>query len=253
MSENTPATIVLSCTDPSSQQQTITITSNPSYGTLGPIDQASPLSATVTYTPATDYSGPDSFTFAASGVGGSSAPATVSLTVGWVDTYYGIGRPPGWVGAPPSTLSPGPPASGASPSAVVPPVLSALLVSSDAFSVNSRPTTVAVRLLVSFRLSQAAGVTFRLERVIAGRREGGRCLAASPANLTGPACVRRVHAPRKTTRDEAAGPDAFTVTDGLDGMALTPGSYELVATPVSSGSSGTAPGAALTVRFSIPR
>ena len=35
----------------------------------------------VTYTPTADYFGPDSFTYAATGPGGTSAPATVSLTV----------------------------------------------------------------------------------------------------------------------------------------------------------------------------
>ncbi|WP_163570989.1 Ig-like domain-containing protein, partial [Klebsiella pneumoniae] len=36
---------------------------------------------TVTYTPAATYYGADSFTYTATGPGGTSAPATVSLTV----------------------------------------------------------------------------------------------------------------------------------------------------------------------------
>ncbi|HTU87979.1 MAG TPA: Ig-like domain-containing protein [Solirubrobacteraceae bacterium] len=244
VAESTPATIALTCSDQSFQPQTIAITSNPSHGTLGSIDQTSPTSATVTYTPNTGYNGPDSFTFDASGVG-TSAPVTVSLTVGWVDQYYQPPSSPPWAGPPLSTLSAAPPASSGSPSAPEPAVLSALRVISETFTVGRARASGAVKLLLSFHLSRAASVTFTLERATAGRREGDRCVAASSANRNRPACVRRVHAPRSTTRDEAAGPDAFTVTHRLDGMELRPGSYALTATPVS--------GEPQTIRFSITR
>jgi len=244
--QNAPASIALSCTDPSSQPQTIAITSNPSHGTLGPIDQTSPTSATVTYTPAAGYNGSDSFTFAASGVGGASAPATISLSVGWVDGYYGAGSPPGWAGPPVSTLTPGPSASAGSQGPAAPPVLSALVVRPATFSIAGRRD---LKLRGSFRLSQPASVTFTLERVTAGRREGGRCVAATGANHTRPRCSRRVRLPGSTTRDALAGTDTFTVTGSLRGIALTPGSYELVATPVSGGVSGNAE----TAGFSITR
>ncbi|HVK50209.1 MAG TPA: putative Ig domain-containing protein [Pseudoxanthomonas sp.] len=53
----------------------IAIASAPSHGTT----TVSGLN--VVYTPATDYSGTDSFTYIATGPGGSSAPATVTVTV----------------------------------------------------------------------------------------------------------------------------------------------------------------------------
>ena len=88
--------------------------------------------------------------------------------------------------------------------------------------------TRAVKLLVSFDISEAANVTFRLKRTVPGRR---------------------VRTSVGTTPDAPAGLDSFTVTGRLDGMSLTPGSYELIATPVALEGTGTAQ----TVRFSITR
>ena len=53
----------------------IAIASVPAHGTV------SVSGNTVTYTPTAGYSGPDSFTYSAVGPGGTSAPATVSITV----------------------------------------------------------------------------------------------------------------------------------------------------------------------------
>lgn len=53
----------------------VAVTSGPSNGSVS-------ISGTaVTYTPATDYSGPDSFTYTATNASGTSAAATVSITV----------------------------------------------------------------------------------------------------------------------------------------------------------------------------
>ncbi|MFC7379211.1 IPT/TIG domain-containing protein [Brevundimonas sp. GCM10030266] len=53
----------------------VSITSGPAHGAL------SVSGDVVTYTPTAGYFGPDSFSFAATGPGGTSSPATVSLTV----------------------------------------------------------------------------------------------------------------------------------------------------------------------------
>jgi hypothetical protein len=49
-----------------------------------------------------------------------------------------------------------------------------------------------------------------------------------------------VRAPGNATRDAMAGAGSFTVIGRFDGVALTPGAYELIATPVSGGRSGKA-------------
>ena len=73
---NTPKAITLTAT-PGTPGDTLTyaIIANPAHGTL------SGTAPNVTYTPATGYVGPDSFTFDATENGVASSPATVSITV----------------------------------------------------------------------------------------------------------------------------------------------------------------------------
>ena len=61
---------------PSGVYTSLTASTLPGHGTLSAITGTS-----VTYTPTTGYLGADSFTYTATGLGGNSAPATVSLTV----------------------------------------------------------------------------------------------------------------------------------------------------------------------------
>jgi hypothetical protein len=77
--EDTAKAITLSGSDPDGTAVSYAIASNPAHGTL------SGAPPNVTYTPASDYSGPDSFTFTVSDGSLTSAPATVSITVGAVD------------------------------------------------------------------------------------------------------------------------------------------------------------------------
>jgi hypothetical protein len=72
-----PATVSLSCSDPDGDPVTPTILTAPGHGTLG-----ATANGTVTYTPATGYSGPDSFTFDATDGTNTGAPATATIAVG---------------------------------------------------------------------------------------------------------------------------------------------------------------------------
>jgi hypothetical protein len=74
-SEDTALPITLSATDGEANPLTYTVLSQPTNGTL------SGTAPNVTYTPAANYSGPDSFTFKANDGLLDSAPATVSITV----------------------------------------------------------------------------------------------------------------------------------------------------------------------------
>lgn len=56
----------------------IVITTGPTHGTA----TASATNNTISYTPTNGYSGPDSITYTISGPGGTSLPATISITVG---------------------------------------------------------------------------------------------------------------------------------------------------------------------------
>ncbi|MDY7229175.1 Ig-like domain-containing protein [Hyalangium rubrum] len=73
--EDVPASVVLSGSDPEGDALTYTLVSAPAHGTL------TGTAPSLTYTPAPDYHGPDSFTFTVSDSLGTSAPATVSLTI----------------------------------------------------------------------------------------------------------------------------------------------------------------------------
>ncbi|MCX7555725.1 Ig-like domain-containing protein [Xanthomonadaceae bacterium JHOS43] len=77
--EDTPIGIVLTGSDPEGDPLTFQVANGPSHGSL------SGVAPNLTYTPAADYFGSDSFTYTANDGTTSSAPATVSITVTAVD------------------------------------------------------------------------------------------------------------------------------------------------------------------------
>lgn len=77
--EDTQVGIVLSGSDPDGDALTFSIASQPTHGTL------SGIAPNLTYTPAANYFGPDSFTFTVSDGSLSSTQATVTITVAAVD------------------------------------------------------------------------------------------------------------------------------------------------------------------------
>jgi DNA/RNA endonuclease G (NUC1) len=83
--EDAPVQITLNAARSNSHTLTFSIVSGPTNGSLGSVSAASctggSCTATVTYTPGADYSGPDSFTFRASDGAIQSNTSTVSITV----------------------------------------------------------------------------------------------------------------------------------------------------------------------------
>jgi Big-like domain-containing protein/WD40 repeat protein len=79
LNEDTPLSLTLQATDADGDSPTFAIQDPPQHGSV----TGTPPS--VTYTPAANYNGPDSFTFTASDANSTSAPATVSLTVAAVN------------------------------------------------------------------------------------------------------------------------------------------------------------------------
>ncbi|HEY6175886.1 MAG TPA: Ig-like domain-containing protein [Kofleriaceae bacterium] len=79
--EDTSIAVTLGGSDVDGDAVSFRLGNGPSHGTLSALD-----GATVTYTPARDYHGPDSFTFTAvDGLGAASNPATIDLNVASVD------------------------------------------------------------------------------------------------------------------------------------------------------------------------
>jgi hypothetical protein len=72
----TAVQVTLSCTDADGDALTLSKVTDPAHGTLGAF-----AAGKVTYTPAADYKGPDSFTYRASDGTAESAPATAAITV----------------------------------------------------------------------------------------------------------------------------------------------------------------------------
>src|SRR5205085_317889 len=79
--QNTAIAGTLTATDADGDTLTFAVTGGPSHGVLTSFD---PATGAFTYTPNTNYHGPDSFAFTASDGSNTSAAATVSITV--VDT-----------------------------------------------------------------------------------------------------------------------------------------------------------------------
>lgn len=77
--EDTAVAITLTGSDPDSDPLTFQVATGPSHGSL------SGTAPNLTYTPAANYNGPDSFTFTVNDGSGPSAPATVDITVNAVN------------------------------------------------------------------------------------------------------------------------------------------------------------------------
>ena len=83
--EDAAVTITLTGSDPDGDNLTFTIGTRPANGTLGAITPVNATSARVTYTPSSNFTGPDSFTFTVNDGAATSAPATVTITVGVIN------------------------------------------------------------------------------------------------------------------------------------------------------------------------
>ena len=170
-------------------------------------------------------------------------------------TVSGCTPHPGLPPCPPHTLARIPPGGGM-------PSLSALRISPGTFATagrvvggrclgvtradrSRRRCTRAIALNVSFNLTVAATVTFRIEHAVAGRRVDRQCVASTRLNRTAHRCTRLLVVRGRITRHGHAGPNRFLVTHA----SLAPGDYRLTATP----SVGRESGAPVAVSFKVVR
>jgi hypothetical protein len=98
--ENSPVTVTLSGTDVEGSSLSFAIDQDPSHGTLGAMSDH-----TVTYYPAGNFSGTDTFTYYASDGEQASSSATVTVTVNAVTQSAGVTITPN--GGPLSVIEPG--------------------------------------------------------------------------------------------------------------------------------------------------
>jgi hypothetical protein len=196
--------------------------------------------------------------FVGGGIGGSGVilPSTSSLIEPPLDELLAdkafletlaaaVSKPgdPAGPGEPPPA-----PATPAQPAA--PLALTALSVSPARFRAARRGASIGARrgAGVAYTLSAAARVRFTVERLVAGRRRGGRCRPAGSVPR-GKRCTRRRPVPGSFSDLGSSGPNSFRFTGRIAGRTLSPGRYRLVATPVAAdGERGSARAAAFKVR-----
>jgi hypothetical protein len=136
------------------------------------------------------------------------------------------------------------------------PRLTALRLSPQRLRLSRRGLTArAASSQISFRLSEAAVVTLNFERVLRGRRSGGRCQTPTPSNLAGKACKRYVPVAGAISRRAQAGITRIRFNGRIGrGGALTAGAYRMVAGAVDdAGNNSAKRRASLTVLAATPR
>jgi hypothetical protein len=111
------------------------------------------------------------------------------------------------------------------------PSIGGLAMAPAAFRAAARGPTLsrAVGTRLRWRLSEAATVTFRVQRAAKGRRVGGRCVRQSRRNRARRRCTRYVTLRGSFRRTGAAGANRARFSGRLRGRKLKPGRYRLLA------------------------
>jgi hypothetical protein len=136
----------------------------------------------------------------------------------------------------------------AAPAADAPPPLSGPVLGGLALS-PVRLTAGAGGSAV-YTLSAPATVTFRVQRAVAGRRAGGRCVVARASKRFAPRCTRWLTLAGRLTDAGEEGANEFAFRARLRGRPLAPGRYRLRAVARDAAGGASSPQLA---RFRIVR
>ena len=91
---------------------------------------------------------------------------------------------------------------------------------------------------VTYRLSENATVTFKVEQALRGRLVNGRCLKATPARRSAPRCTRYGILRGGFTRAGHQGANTFRFTARIVSRALRTGLYRLRARAMDAAGNG---------------
>ena len=164
------------------------------------------------------------------GSGGDRSRLTFAAAANTTTYYIQIGSAAVPAGTIAGSISP---AAAPPPRDTVAPRVSRLKLSRRTFAAHrSGPSVRGARARgtrVSYRISEAATVTFRVQRVLAGRRVRGRCVKATRANRAKRRCKRYRTLRGSFRHTGTAGANRFTFTGRLAGRSLRPGRYRLLA------------------------
>lgn len=111
------------------------------------------------------------------------------------------------------------------------PLLSAFSLSPGSFRAALTGSSIATHggSRVRYTLSEAARVRFRIQRAVAGRLVGGRCVKGRRSNRHKPRCTRYKALRGSFTLAGAQGPNSFRLSGRLGSHTLPPGRYGLLA------------------------
>jgi uncharacterized protein YkwD len=104
------------------------------------------------------------------------------------------------------------------------------------------------RSKVSYALSEAASVRFRVQRGVSGRQVAGTCVRRTTANAGAAHCVRYVQLKGRVDRSATQGANSFKYFGRLAGKRLSPGRYRLLAVATSAGGTSVAKRARFTIK-----
>ena len=136
---------------------------------------------------------------------------------------------------------------------LIAPVLSGLAATNKRFAAGSRPTAISsARKGTAFRfsLSEPATVTIAIQRLLPGRKVGGRCRKPSQALRNRKRCTRAQTKGTLTRRTLPAGPASVAFTGRIAARRLSPGSYRAVVVARDAAGNASRPAA---VAFKIVR
>jgi hypothetical protein len=140
-------------------------------------------------------------------------------------------------------VPPVPPCCTPPPDRTAPAFQGALALSASTFAAANRGASIArapVGTRVRYRLSEAATVTFTVERQAAGRRVGRRCVKPTRANRRRPRCTRYVRVGSFVHRG-GAGANSFKFTGRVRGRKLSPARYRLTGVAKDAANNTSAP------------
>ena len=110
-----------------------------------------------------------------------------------------------------------------------------------AVSQNRRGKRAAAGTRIQFRLDDVATVRMKIERRLAGRRSGRRCVAPKPKLRSRKRCARFVRRGTLVRRNLTAGTQRIAFSGRIGGKALKPGRYRLTAVAIADGADRSKP------------
>jgi hypothetical protein len=113
---------------------------------------------------------------------------------------------------------------------VIAPVVSALGMTPKRLHALAHGASIAVKkgARVSYTVSEAGTASFRVERLLPGKKVKKRCVKPTGKNRKAKSCKRAKRLPGGFSRTSTAGTNSFTFTGALKGKGLKPGKYNLV-------------------------